>query len=139
IVQINDAAGQPVYQITLAGNPAGGDDFTVAVNAGGSSDNRNALALAGMSLTKTVGTQNFSEAYGLLVSAVGATTEAAQNNRDAADTLLNQSQSNRDSVSGVNLDEEAANLIRFQQNYQAAAQIINAARTLFNSLLAAFQ
>jgi flagellar hook-associated protein 1 len=139
IVQINDAAGQPSYQITLAGNPASGDNFAVAMNTGGSSDNRNALALAGLSLTKTIGTQSFSEAYGLLVSAVGATTEAAQNNRDAADTLLNQSQISRDSVSGVNLDEEAANLIRFQQNYQASAQIISAARTLFNSLLAAFQ
>jgi flagellar hook-associated protein 1 len=139
IVQINDAAGQPSYQITLAGNPASGDNFSVAINTGGSSDNRNALALAGLNLTKTIGTQSFSEAYGLLVSAVGATTEAAQNNRDAADTLLNQSQISRDSVSGVNLDEEAANLIRFQQNYQASAQIISAARTLFNSLLAAFQ
>lgn len=139
IVQINDATGAPVYQITLAGNPATGDRFTVAMNAGGSSDNRNALALAGLNLTDTVGTQTFEEAYGQLVSAIGATTQAAQNNAEAADTLLNQSQQNRDSVSAVNLDEEAANLIRFQQNYQASAQVINTARELFQTLLAAFQ
>jgi flagellar hook-associated protein 1 FlgK len=139
IVQINDAAGLPAYQITLAGNPATGDQFTVAMNAGGTSDNRNALALAALNLTDTVGTQTFAEAYGQLVSVVGATTQAAQNNAAAADTLLTQSQANRDSVSAVNLDEEAANLIRFQQSYQASAQIINTARELFNSLLAAFQ
>jgi flagellar hook-associated protein 1 FlgK len=129
----------PAYQITLAGNPATGDQFTVAMNAGGTSDNRNALALAALNLTDTVGTQTFAEAYGQLVSVVGATTQAAQNNAAAADTLLTQSQANRDSVSAVNLDEEAANLIRFQQSYQASAQIINTARELFNSLLAAFQ
>ncbi len=138
IVQINDAAGLPSYQITLAGNPASGDQFSVAVNSGGSSDNRNALALAGLNLVQTVGVQNFSDAYGQLVSAIGADTQSAQNNRAAADTLLNQSQASRDAVSAVNLDEEAANLIRFQQNYQASAQIISTARTLFQSLLAAF-
>jgi flagellar hook-associated protein 1 FlgK len=139
IVQINDATGVPAYQITLAGNPANGDQFTVSMNAGGTSDNRNALALAALNLTDTVGTQTFAEAYGQLVSVIGATTQAAQNNAAAADTLLTQSQTNRDSVSAVNLDEEAANLIRFQQSYQASAQIINTARELFNSLLAAFQ
>jgi flagellar hook-associated protein 1 FlgK len=139
IVQINDATGTPIYQVTLAGNPAAGDQFTVSMNAGGTSDNRNALALAALNLTDTVGTQTFAEAYGQLVSVVGATTQAAQNNAAAADTLLTQSQANRDSVSAVNLDEEAANLIRFQQSYQASAQIINTARELFNSLLAAFQ
>jgi flagellar hook-associated protein 1 FlgK len=139
IVQINDATGNPVYQITLAGNPASGDKFTVAINAGGTSDNRNALALAGLNLTDTIGTQTFQESYDQLVSAIGSATQSAQNNASAADTLLTQSQSNRDSVSAVNLDEEAANLIRFQQNYQASAQIINTARTLFQTLLAAFQ
>lgn len=139
IVQINNATGTPVYQITLAGNPATGDQFTVAMNAGGSSDNRNALALAGLNLTDTIGTQTFEESYGQLVSVVGSTTQAAQNNEAAADTLLNQSQQNRDSVSAVNLDEEASNLIRYQQSYQASAQVINTARELFQTLLAAFQ
>lgn len=139
IVQINDAAGAPVYQFTLAGAPAAGDEFSVAQNAGGSSDNRNALALAGLSLTKIIGTLNVSDAYGQMVSDVGAKTASAKNNRDAANTLMTQAQANRDSVSAVNLDEEAANLIKFQQAYQASAQVIAAARTLFDSLLAAFR
>lgn len=139
IVQINNAAGVPSYQLTLAGNPATGDRFTVSQNTAGTSDNRNALALAGLSLTKIVGGLNVSDAYGQLVSAVGSKTAAAKNNRDAADTLLTQSQANRDSVSAVNLDEEAANLIKFQQAYQASAQVITIARSLFTSLLSAFQ
>jgi len=139
IVQINDAAGVPVYQITLAGNPAGSDQFSITANTGGSSDNRNALAMTGLNLVKAVGAQTFADAYGQLVSGIGATTQAAQNNRDAADTLLSQSQASRDSVSAVSMDEEAANLVKFQQNYQASAQVISTARTLFTTLLAAFQ
>ncbi|HEY3698085.1 MAG TPA: flagellar hook-associated protein FlgK [Spongiibacteraceae bacterium] len=139
IVQINTAAGVPSYQITLAGTPAAGDQFTVTANTGGSSDNRNALALAGLNLTQTIGRLNFADAYGQMVADIGAKTAAVKNNRDAADTLLTQSQTNRDSVSAVNLDEEAANLIKYQQTYQASAQVISIARSLFTSLLAAFQ
>ena len=108
-------------------------------NANGSSDNRNALALAALNLSKAVGGQTFSDSYSQLVSGVGATAQALKNNRDAADTLLTQSQSNRDAVSAVNLDEEAANLIKFQQAYQAASQAINIARSLFTTLLGSFQ
>lgn len=139
VVQINDATGAPVYQLTIAGTPVSGDQFSVGLNNGGSSDNRNALAFSNLNLTKTIGSLSFSEAYGQMVSDVGATTAAVKNNRDAANTLLAQSQSNRDSVSGVNLDEEAANLIKFQQAYQASAQVITIARSLFTTLLGAFQ
>ena len=139
VVQINDASGTPSYQITLSGTPATADRFTIGPNTAGTSDNRNALALAGLNLVDTVSGFSFGDAYGQLVSDVGATTAAVQNNRDAANTLLTQSQSNRDSVSAVNLDEEAANLIKFQQAYQASAQVISIARKLFDTLLSAFQ
>lgn len=128
----------PAFQFTIAGHPAAGDIFTVSFNSNGSSDNRNALALAGLNLSKVVGGQTFSDSYSQLVSGVGATAQALKNNRDAADTLLTQSQSNRDAVSAVNLDEEAANLIKFQQAYQASSQVINIARSLFTTLLDAF-
>lgn len=139
IVQINDAAGNPSFQLTLSGYPATGDTFTTSANSTGSSDNRNALALAGLDLVKAVQGITFSDAYGKLVSAVGATTASAKSSRDAADTLLSQSQANRDSVSAVNLDEEAANLIKFQQVYSASAQVISIGRSLFTTLLSAFQ
>jgi flagellar hook-associated protein 1 len=64
-------------------------------------------------------------------------TQQAQSGLDAQTALLNQSLQSQQNVSGVNLDEEAANLIKFQQSYQAAAQVINVASALFDSLLAA--
>jgi len=141
VITYNDPGppATPAFQFTVAGHPAAGDSFAVSFNANGSSDNRNALALAGLNLSKVVGGQTFSDSYSQLVSGVGATAQALKNNRDAADTLLTQSQSNRDSVSAVNLDEEAANLIKFQQAYQAASQAINIARSLFTTLLGSFQ
>ncbi len=139
VVQINDAAGNAVYQFTLSGSPASGDQFSIAANTNGTSDNRNALAFSDLGLSKIVSGMSFNDSYGQLVSGIGAKTAAVKNNRDAADTLLTQSQANRDSVSAVNLDEEAANLIKFQQAYQASAQIITIARSLFSTLLTAFQ
>jgi flagellar hook-associated protein 1 len=139
IVQVNDATGVPSYQFSLAGNPASGDQFSIAANASGSSDNRNALALASLNLSKSVGGLTLADAYGKMVSDIGATTASLKNNRDAANTLLTQAQANRDSVSAVNLDEEAANLIKFQQAYSASAQVISIARSLFTTLLGAFQ
>jgi flagellar hook-associated protein 1 len=139
IVQINDAAGNPAYQFTLSGYPAAGDRFSISSNTTGSSDNRNALAMAGLDLVKAVQGLTFSDAYGTLVSSIGTTTASAKGSREAADTLLTQAQANRDSVSAVNLDEEAANLIKFQQIYSASAQVISVGRSLFTTLLAAFQ
>lgn len=140
-VTINDpVTGDPVYSFALAGNPAAGDQFTIKFNLNGSSDNRNALALAGLKLAKTIGGNlTYSDAYGQLVSSVGARTAELKINRDAADTLVAQAQTSRDSVSGVNLDEEAANLVRFEQAYNASAQVISIARSIFDTLLATFR
>lgn len=140
-VMINDpVTGNPVYSFSLAGNPAAGDQFTVNFNRVGSSDNRNAVALANLKLAKTIGGNlTYSDAYGQLVSSVGARTAELKINRDAADTLVVQAQTSRDAVSGVNLDEEAANLIRFEQAYNASAQVISIARSIFDTLLATFR
>lgn len=102
-------------------------------------DNRNALALAQLENASLMfnGTATFSDAYGQIVSKVGTQTRNAQVSRSAQDTLLKQATSSWESVSGVNLDEEAANLIKFQQSYQAAAQAISIANTLFDSLIGA--
>lgn len=102
-------------------------------------DNRNALALAQLENTGLMfnGTATFSDAYGQMVSKVGTQTRNAQVSRSAQDTLLKQATSSWESVSGVNLDEEAANLIKFQQSYQAAAQAISVANSLFDSLIGA--
>jgi len=102
-------------------------------------DNRNGLALADLENKRGMlgDTASFQDGYGLLVSEVGVLTSSAKIATAAQETLLNNAKSSWGNVSGVNLDEEAANLIKFQQSYQAAAQMISVSDKLFNSLLGA--
>ncbi len=108
-----------------------------AAGAGSVGDNTNALALAGLqqSLTLSNGTASFEQAYTALVGDVGTRTGQAQINAEAQGKVLEQAQNERDAISGVNLDEEAANLLKFQQAYQAAAQVIATAEQMFDTLL----
>jgi len=102
-------------------------------------DNRNGLALAALESKTNMlgGTATFQDGYGLVVSEVGVLTRSAQIASAAQETLLNNSKDAWGNVSGVNLDEEAANLIKFQQSYQAAAQMISVSSALFDSLIGA--
>lgn len=132
------------YEFTLSGVPQAGDSFTVGMNTKGISDNSNALALSGLQSKATVGGTGstgatYNDAYGGLVERIGTLTAQVRNNADASATVLKQAQDNRDSLSGVNLDEEAANLIQFQQYYSASAQVIQVARSLFDTLIGAFR
>ncbi len=104
---------------------------------GGVGDNRNALTLAGLqqALTLANGTDSINGAYTTLVADVGTHTRQAQLNASAQEGMLERAQAERESISGVNLDEEAANLLKFQQAYQAAAQVIATADLLFNTLI----
>lgn len=138
-ITINDpASGDPVYSFAISGYPAAGDSFTVNYNLNGSSDNRNAVAMNALRLSDLVGgNMSLEESYSKLVAGVGARTASLRINSEASKSLLTQAQANRDAVSGVNLDEEAANLIRFEQAYNASAQVISIARSLFDSLLGA--
>jgi flagellar hook-associated protein 1 FlgK len=122
---------------TISGNPWFGDSFVFSANSNGISDNRNALLLAGLQTRQTMegGSTNFQGAYGQLVSDLGARTRSAQITAEAQAALLDQAQDSRDALSGVNLDEEAADLLRFQQAYQAIAQVISVADETFQTLL----
>jgi flagellar hook-associated protein 1 FlgK len=124
---------------TVSGTPSTADSFVISNNTSGVSDNRNALNLADLrnQLTLANGTATYEGTYGQLVTNVGADTHRAEINKGAQESLLNQVTQARDAVSGVNLDEEAANLVRFQQAYQAAAQVISISATLFQTLLTA--
>jgi flagellar hook-associated protein 1 FlgK len=121
----------------ISGAPAAGDTFTVSANTGAVSDNRNALLLAGLQAKMTLGggTATFQSAYAQLVSQVGSDAQQSQTRAEAQKTFLDQAQSERDSFSGVNLDEEAANLVRYQQAYQASARAIQIGSKLFDDLL----
>ncbi len=124
---------------TVSGVPANGDSFTIQSNSGGTGDNRNALLLGGLQSQQTLagGTASYGAAYGQLVSDVGSKTRAAEINRDAQSALHDQAVAARAAVSGVNLDEEAADMVRLQQAYQAAAQVISVSNSLFETLLGA--
>ncbi|MBU0752757.1 MAG: flagellar hook-associated protein FlgK [Gammaproteobacteria bacterium] len=126
------------YRIKITGVPVAGDQFTVGWNSSGVSDNRNAVLLGGLQ-TKTPmvgGTASYQSAYSQLVSQIGNKTREVEVTGKAQQTLADQAQSSVDQVSGVNLDEEAANLLRFQQAYQASAKLIDIAGRLFDEILA---
>ena len=129
------------YQVSLAGSPDVGDTFSIGFNDSGAGDNRNALALAGLQTADILdnGSLSIAQGYSQLVAQVGSQTGAANIEREAVQSLLIQTTARRDSVAGVNLDEEAARLIQFQQAYTASAQIITVAREIFDTLLGAFR
>lgn len=122
---------------SVTGTPANGDSFILGNNTSGTGNNANALLMAGLQTMLTVenGTTNFQGAYGQLISEVGTKTRQAEIGSTAQKALLSQARQDRDELSGVNLDEEAANLVRFQQAYQAMAQVISAADAMFQTLL----
>ena len=130
------------WTVKINGTPAVGDVFTIAANIGGISDNRNAVAFSALQLTNTLAnntagspTTSYQGAYAQLVSSVGNDTRRVSNNSAAQNALLSSNTQTLQSLSGVNLDEEAANLLRFQQAYQAAARIIQTSGTLFDTIL----
>jgi len=125
------------WSVRLDGKPAPGDVFTVAPNVGGSGDGRNAQALAGQESKQILegGRASALNSYAGLLARVGSAGQQARIGADARQALVDQARSAREAVSGVNLDEEAANLVQLQQAYQAASQVIAISQTLFASLI----
>jgi flagellar hook-associated protein 1 FlgK len=125
------------YRITLTGAAATGDRFTVGANPGGVSDNRNALLLAGLQTRMTIGngTANYQSAYSQLVSTIGNRSREIEVQSQAQDALVAQTRDAQQALSGVNLDEEAANLVRYQQAYQASGRVLQIAAQLFDTIL----
>ncbi|CAA9892696.1 Flagellar hook-associated protein 1 [Candidatus Methylobacter favarea] len=104
-------------------------------------DNAVALSLAGLENAPVLlgGKATFSDAYGQLAAKVGTVTHAADISRSAQEALFNQAKQSRENLAGVNLDEEAANLIKFQNSYQASAKAIAVASSLFDTLIGAIR
>lgn len=125
------------YQVSISGQPKQGDVFSIVFNNNAKNDNRNGLVMTGLETAKTMqnGTISFGQGYGQLVEHVGTKSNLSSINTSASKSLLEQTKTMRDGVSGVNLDEEAASLIEFQQLYSANARVITVARDLFDSLL----
>ncbi|MBD3735856.1 MAG: flagellar hook-associated protein FlgK [Pseudomonas balearica] len=137
------------FEFSMNGRPQTGDKFALTFNQSGVSDNRNALALVDLQNKQVLGVTvaadgsvsgaSFTDGYGELVERVGTLTAQSRLDSEATGAILKQATDNRDSLSAVNLDEEAANLIKFEQYYNASAQIIQVARSLFDTLISTFR
>ncbi|MGB5624762.1 MAG: flagellar basal body rod C-terminal domain-containing protein, partial [Woeseiaceae bacterium] len=135
--------GDPIVingsSVSISGAPSVGDQFTIEPNYGASGDNSNGLLMADIQSAGLLdgGTVSINESYGRLVSGVGAMTHQIQGSFDAQGVVLSNAEAAVSATSGVNLDEEAANLIKYQQAYQAVAQVVAVVSTMFDSLIAA--
>lgn len=123
------------YEINIKNQPNPGDRFSFDYNTNGVSDNRNALLLSNLQLADVLEGGSYQDVYGSLIERVGTETSVSVINREASESVLNSTKDNLSSIVGVNLDEEAAKLIQFQQAYQASAQMISASQTVFDALL----
>ena len=124
------------WTVQITGSPAAGDSFSVGANAAGLGDGRNAVLLGKLQTASLVeGMSNLQGAYAEMVNVVGNKTQELKVTSDAADKLAEIATKARDAESAVNLDEEAANLLRYQQAYQAASKVMKTAQELFQLLL----
>ena len=133
-------AGQPIQyqnlQVTLDGIPRSGDTFSIDNNQDGFGSNENLLRLIDLESAKVLGNNDtLHESYLGLLKQAGSTARQAQVTQEAMQVVYEQANEARDKVAGVNLDEEAASLIRFQQSYQASARLIQTANQLFDAIL----
>ena len=125
-------------RVQIQNQPEAGDVFTIERNTGGVGDNTNAVALLGLQTSQIVGgTATLQEGYGVLVGKIGTVSRQTSISSQTQQALFDQAIQARDNISGVNLDEEAVDLIRYQQAYQAAAQVISTSNVLFDTFLAA--
>ena len=126
-------------RLQFTGTPQAGDQVQLRATGAGSSDNRTAQALAGLAGNSFLGdgSERPAEASARLISTLGNAAATAEAGYSGALTIQSADMADRDAQSGVNLDEEAANLMRFEQAYQAAAQVMSVASTLFDTLLSA--
>ena len=138
-------AGQPIaadgWSLSLSGAPASGDTFKVAANTNGLNDNSNALSLAALSDTGVLsgGKVSVIASYATLTAQIGSAGSQASAEVTTQTNIYNQAMSTQQSYAGVNLNQEAANLVQFQQAYQASAQVISSAEKIFSSLITALQ
>ena len=126
---------------TISGTPASGDQFIIENTSNADGDNRNANKLAALQASSILlnGTASYQDSYGQIIAEVGTATRQTEISKEALGTLLEQATEIRDSRSGVNLEEEAGNMLKFQQAFQASAQLVVVANTIFQSLINAFR
>ncbi|MEX0296617.1 flagellar hook-associated protein FlgK [Pseudomonas putida] len=137
----NSLGGNFTFEMSVSGAPKNGDSYTVALTGAGSADNRNGQSVIDLQTKSTVEVGadgkgiSFTDAYAKLVSNVGGKAGQAQMDSDATTALHTSALDSRNGLSGVSIDEETGNLIKFQQYYTASSQIIKAAQETFATLI----
>jgi len=132
-------AGQTIafngWQLVLSGQPSAGDVFTVKANTGAAADGSNAQSLLALRDKPAFDGASISNGYANLLTQVGSRVQGAQSAASVSASIAAHAEQARASVAGVNLDEEAAKLLQYQQSYQAAAKVLQIAQSVFASLL----
>ncbi|MDH1550293.1 MULTISPECIES: flagellar hook-associated protein FlgK [Pseudomonas] len=137
----NSLGSSFTFEMSVSGAPQNGDSYTVALTGAGSADNRNSQSVIDLQTKSTVEVGangkgiSFTDAYAKLVSSVGGKVGQAQMDSDATSALHTSALDSRNGLSGVSIDEETGNLIKFQQYYTASSQIIKAAQETFATLI----
>jgi len=138
-----DPASTPsaaLFSLSIKGAPKAGDSIQISRTAFPASNNGNAMAMLGLRdkaivSLDGVSTTTVTDAYSQMIGNLGVIVQGGQTSADISKTLLTGSEQTLTSTSGVNLDEEAAKLIQYQQSYQAAAKVLQIAQSLFATLL----
>lgn len=141
-------AGQPIsmngFELDLSGVPRSGDAIEVSKTQGTAANNGNALAMVNLRDMTFVGRNadgsggaSITNAYATALADIGVRVQSAKSTASTSAAVASQAEATRSSESGVNLDEEAARLIQFQQSYQAAAKVLSVAQSIFDTLLQA--
>ena len=138
-IEILDKFGNEVgFSVTIDNAPKAGDRFSFDYNKDGVSDNRNALALSAIQTKKLLPNGSLQDHYSKIVENVGAKAATGKINLVASESVMKSTKETLSSVIGVNLDEEAARLVQYQQAYQASARLITTSQTLFDTLMQSF-
>ena len=129
------------WQVSISGAPVAGDSFTIQSNAGATGDNRNALASANQQTQGVLqgGTSSINAATAALVTSVGSLAQQVNTAQTAQSAVNAHALQTVQSVSGVDLNQEAANLLQWQQAFQASAQALQIGNQTFNSFLTAIR
>jgi flagellar hook-associated protein 1 FlgK len=125
------------WKVSFDGVIKANDKFSIRGNSYQAGDNRNLLNIIDLQGNKDIfsGRGDFTEVYTDVIGNLGNSVVQSAVSRDAQQIIFDQAQAKRDETSAVSLDEEAADLLRFQQAYQASAQIISTANKLFDTIL----
>ena len=134
-----DASGSFTFggiTFKVSGTPVDGDSFSVSQNTNAVGDNKSILAMSRLQNKQVLeGNRSLGDGYLDLVSDIGNASALAKISQEALQVVHDQAVAEKDKVSGVSLDQEAADLIRFQQAFQASAQVIQASNKMFDSLI----